>query len=127
MICLIRVLLFFFFKQKTAYEMRISDRSSDVCSSDLAGLRAPACPAGGIGGALAPAPYASAFANMGAFRSTNMLNRRGARAALMMATSTMAALVAVSSTTIRVAMSDAATLRLRREIGRAAGRERVCQ
>src|SRR3546814_4562204 len=27
----------FFFKQKTAYEMRISDWSSDVCSSDLAG------------------------------------------------------------------------------------------
>src|SRR3546814_2324046 len=30
--CLFRV---FFFKQKTAYEMRISDWSSDVCSSDL--------------------------------------------------------------------------------------------
>src|SRR3546814_8859031 len=30
--------LFFFFKQKTAYEMRISDWSSDVCSSDLAGF-----------------------------------------------------------------------------------------
>src|SRR3546814_10061356 len=29
------MLLFFFFKQKTAYEMRISDWSSDVCSSDL--------------------------------------------------------------------------------------------
>src|SRR3546814_5893425 len=29
------VLIFFFFKQKTAYEMRISDWSSDVCSSDL--------------------------------------------------------------------------------------------
>src|SRR3546814_4943356 len=29
--------LFFFFKQKTAYEMRISDWSSDVCSSDLVG------------------------------------------------------------------------------------------
>src|SRR3546814_4898933 len=28
-------LYFFFFKQKTAYEMRISDWSSDVCSSDL--------------------------------------------------------------------------------------------
>src|SRR3546814_2864877 len=28
---------FFFFKQKTAYEMRISDWSSDVCSSDLKG------------------------------------------------------------------------------------------
>src|SRR3546814_7398698 len=36
--CCIGVLLFsfiFFFKQKTAYEMRISDWSSDVCSSDL--------------------------------------------------------------------------------------------
>src|SRR3546814_2542856 len=30
--------LFFFFKRKTAYEMRISDWSSDVCSSDL-GIR----------------------------------------------------------------------------------------
>src|SRR3546814_12986273 len=29
--------MFFFFKQKTAYEMRISDWSSDVCSSDLTG------------------------------------------------------------------------------------------
>src|SRR3546814_3470721 len=29
------MLVFFFFKQKTAYEMRISDWSSDVCSSDL--------------------------------------------------------------------------------------------
>src|SRR3546814_5453778 len=28
-------MFFFFFKQKTAYEMRISDWSSDVCSSDL--------------------------------------------------------------------------------------------
>src|SRR3546814_10652215 len=30
--------VFFFFKQKTAYEMRISDWSSDVCSSDLGTL-----------------------------------------------------------------------------------------
>src|SRR3546814_7150486 len=29
------VMLFLFFKQKTAYEVRISDWSSDVCSSDL--------------------------------------------------------------------------------------------
>src|SRR3546814_1106518 len=35
-------LFFFFFKQKTAYEMRISDWSSDVCSSDLARRRSPA-------------------------------------------------------------------------------------
>src|SRR3546814_11857026 len=34
--------LFFFFKQKTAYEMRISDWSSDVCSSDLDGEAATA-------------------------------------------------------------------------------------
>src|SRR3546814_8085974 len=32
-----KVFIFFFFKQKTAYEMRISDWSSDVCSSDLPG------------------------------------------------------------------------------------------
>src|SRR3546814_8558147 len=37
---------FFFFKQKTAYEMRISDWSSDVCSSDLPALLA-----------LQPAPF----------------------------------------------------------------------
>src|SRR3546814_17555159 len=34
-VVLVSLLLFFFFKQKTAYEMRISDWSSDVCSSDL--------------------------------------------------------------------------------------------
>src|SRR3546814_19389781 len=55
------VFLFFFFKQKTAYEMRISDWSSDVCSSDLhrigrdllgCRLLAPHAlgPAGGAGG-----------------------------------------------------------------------------
>src|SRR3546814_3067175 len=32
---LVMYIIFFFFKQKTAYEMRISDWSSDVCSSDL--------------------------------------------------------------------------------------------
>src|SRR3546814_7010200 len=44
------VLCFFFFKQKTAYEMRISDWSSDVCSSDL---RAPR-------GSTSPKPRATA-------------------------------------------------------------------
>src|SRR3546814_14374614 len=37
--------MFFFFKQKTAYEMRISDWSSDVCSSDLRLLDKPRIPA----------------------------------------------------------------------------------
>src|SRR3546814_4512487 len=36
MYCWLRIsAVFFFFKQKTAYELRISDWSSDVCSSDL--------------------------------------------------------------------------------------------
>src|SRR3546814_5103149 len=39
--------LFFFFKQKTAYDMRISDWSSDVCSSDL-------CRQGGAPGVAKP-------------------------------------------------------------------------
>src|SRR3546814_6301373 len=34
-LCIVVDIFFFFFKQKTAYEMRISDWSSDVCSSDL--------------------------------------------------------------------------------------------
>src|SRR3546814_7877198 len=39
--CLVFRGLIFFFKQKTAYEMRISDWSSDVCSSDLAAILTP--------------------------------------------------------------------------------------
>src|SRR3546814_15653884 len=56
-------MLFFFFKQKTAYEMRISDWSSDVCSSDLrkpGGCRTLRVrwqdPLPGIGSAGLPAP-----------------------------------------------------------------------
>src|SRR3546814_7417675 len=40
------VVVVFFFKQKTAYEMRISDWSSDVCSSDLEAPRRPESPLG---------------------------------------------------------------------------------
>src|SRR3546814_2706795 len=36
--CVCSLVGFFLFKQKTAYEMRISDWSSDVCSSDLVSL-----------------------------------------------------------------------------------------
>src|SRR3546814_2125209 len=38
---LIIIFVVFFFKQKTAYEMRISDWSSDVCSSDLEPIMSP--------------------------------------------------------------------------------------
>src|SRR3546814_2100835 len=41
---LVMYCFFVFFKQKTAYEMRISDWSSDVCSSDLNGDRRQALP-----------------------------------------------------------------------------------
>src|SRR3546814_4001676 len=43
--CIVCSIFVFFFKQKTAYEMRISDWSSDVCSSDLS---RDACPLGRI-------------------------------------------------------------------------------
>src|SRR3546814_20088668 len=46
--CISSVKFYFFFKQKTAYELRISDCSSDVCSSDLRSYH-PA-PQVGIGG-----------------------------------------------------------------------------
>src|SRR3546814_4052867 len=49
--------MFFFFKQKTAYEMRISDWSSDVCSSDLdadQALPAGQCARGGDLGSAVP-------------------------------------------------------------------------
>src|SRR3546814_5028914 len=57
---------FFFFKQKTAYEMRISDWSSDVCSSDL-----PLAPwlawlgrhFGGAAGGAWPAPRVDVYAD----------------------------------------------------------------
>src|SRR3546814_5139257 len=46
MVLLLAIVVFFFFKQKTAYEMRISDWSSDVCSSDLPGAKGPGRPPG---------------------------------------------------------------------------------
>src|SRR3546814_6952069 len=48
------VLRFLFFKQKTAYEMRISDWSSDVCSSDLGLTGARASLAFVVAGTAAP-------------------------------------------------------------------------
>src|SRR3546814_12167345 len=56
------LVVFFFFKQKTAYEMRISDWSSDVCSSDLA-------PAGFVGDGHGSAPDPRRIAAQGWRRS----------------------------------------------------------
>src|SRR3546814_3889971 len=60
------VVFVFFFKQKTAYEMRISDWSSDVCSSDLAGAAAPqeSVPASPQGNQAQPATSGDAVASI---------------------------------------------------------------
>src|SRR3546814_3510900 len=50
--------MFFFFKQKTAYEMRISDWSSDVCSSDLLGHRSLLDEFGGLSAELVAVEHA---------------------------------------------------------------------
>src|SRR3546814_10292936 len=53
--------VFLFFKQKTAYEMRISDWSSDVCSSDLGTMSLSRSPMRGMGlGATSARPWSSA-------------------------------------------------------------------
>src|SRR3546814_1422382 len=88
---------FFFFKQKTAYEMRISDWSSDVCSSDL--LLRPADPRL-LGPVAGPR-----------FRDPAVLQAGGTRAPGPGA----------SGEGVRAAHHR------RRKIGRASCRERVCQ
>src|SRR3546814_8701003 len=101
MLCYVYVIFlsFFFFKQKTAYEMRISDWSSDVCSSDLTtGLDPEA--EGGVEGDLAAicndlGEYDAAFAHF------VKQNAASAKSALRK--------------------------RADKQIGRASCRERVCQ
>src|SRR3546814_11051152 len=53
----------FFFKQKTAYEMRISDWSSDVCSSDLLFLETP--------------PHAAVSTALDLARGPRLIDQRG--------------------------------------------------
>src|SRR3546814_10456386 len=88
--------VFFFFKQKTAYEMRISDWSSDVCSSDLMVVAAA------IGDQVADRPDLQIVK----LREGDQIvhPRHGA-----------------------VVLHDLADHAGRVEIGRASGRERVCQ
>src|SRR3546814_16669110 len=102
----------FFFKQKTAYEMRISDWSSDVCSSDLRtavaaivriGIGAAQIlprkrMIGGIGGGVAEADEVEHVAHRVARQRLDGGELRALRVDVMVGT----------------------------EIGRASGRERVC-
>src|SRR3546814_5817604 len=95
---------FFFFKQKTAYEMRISDWSSDVCSSDLEALMR----AGGV--------YA------------RLMAEQARQSAVSVAVD--AAPVSGTAETVADLPGGAArpvTEGIIKEIGRASRRERVCQ
>src|SRR3546814_2308048 len=95
------VVLVFFFKQKTAYEMRISDWSSDVCSSDL--------PAGTIAGHAGPS-----YAGSDSLRVR--LVGKGAHGSMP------------ENSVDPVVMAAETVLRLQTvKIGRASCRERVCQ
>src|SRR3546814_4487583 len=101
--------LFFFFKQKTAYEMRISDWSSDVCSSDLA---AKNWPQNNL------AKFAASRRRLTSARhertpSTNLAERMLIRRRIHRCQG-------------RSPCHDTPALRAL-EIGRASGRERVCQ
>src|SRR3546814_3685352 len=97
----------FFFKQKTAYEMRISDWSSDVCSSDLRKRWRAVAPG----------------ANGPAGRSADKCSgRRGPRGPHRRPCS-----AAPSPLLVRLEAAVLAAMPAAQEIGRASGRERVCQ
>src|SRR3546814_5968818 len=107
-------LFFFFFKQKTAYEMRISDWSSDVCSSDLCAATAPPCICTAERAAMRPLPR----------DSTALIILLGFITALGPLSTDMY-LPSLPGLTA-VFQTDAAAVQLT-QIGRASCRERVCQ
>src|SRR3546814_10557788 len=90
--------LFFFFKQKTAYDMRISDWSSDVCSPDLHAGRAQAEAHAGLAAII----HQVAEAHLGAYPRHRPHE--------------------IFDHPVRVGMVD-----VEAEIGRASCRERVCK
>src|SRR3546814_12432031 len=109
MLCTTQLFLFCFFKQKTAYDMRISDWSSDVCSSDLR----MCCRHDGTG-AHRSAPASIAEAPCSASLAPTRMNPNSSRPVPLPAIGGAAG--ARPSKTIGAS-----------QIGRAACRERVCQ
>src|SRR3546814_6223529 len=102
------VCCFFFVKQKTAYEMRISDWSSDVCSSDLLDLV--------LVGEAAQPPVAKLL-DFGKYRFELQQQTKEARKRSRQQE--------MKSIKFRVKIDDHDYET--KEIGRASGRERVCQ
>src|SRR3546814_15643415 len=118
------VFVVFFFKQKTAYEMRISDWSSDVCSSDLAAWRrsrhlAPARPPAARPARRTPGACAGNAVNA---RPDNACFHCGEPLPPSPATATIDA-----ATQAFCCEGCAGAAQWIREIGRASCRERVCQ
>src|SRR3546814_2332528 len=106
---MVGVFNFFFFKQKTAYEMRISDWSSDVCSSDLS-RRVGTLPSHASGA------DNDGTAVVGAGRVQRVINERATRA--------VARRVVAERRRFRDSGVGGDP---KRENGRASSRERVCQ
>src|SRR3546814_10068762 len=102
---LLYLLLFVFFKQKTAYEMRISDWSSDVCSSDL----------NVFGETLAKLAETDRRSDNNLSITTRGISTNGYQAGLQ------------STTTVYLDELPLTTIGNSVKIGRASCRERVCQ
>src|SRR3546814_19585084 len=110
------LLYVFFFKQKTAYEMRISDWSSDVCSSDLGRRRSGRLPGSCPSSCCWRAPSLRARAVPRLTRSVTLLRCPGRSRELTGA-------IAVDTLYRLFRKGDG----VRDEIGSASCRERVCQ
>src|SRR3546814_18013949 len=109
--------VFFFFKQKTAYEMRISDWSSDVCSSDLPRRhhRRVACLCG------------AAFLSGAVFSLRHRkVSPPMARIVMKFGGTSLAGIERLRSVAARIKREVEAGKEVE-EIGRASCRERVCQ
>src|SRR3546814_6279109 len=101
--------LVFFFKQKTAYEMRIRDWSSDVCSSDLADF------------------HRLRLLQQQRLRGQHVLDFGGADTEGQGADAAVTCRVAVTANDRRTGQREALFRADDVEIGRASCRERVCQ
>src|SRR3546814_5433721 len=106
--------MFFFFKQKTAYEMRISDWSSDVCSSDLRSLF-------GSGSLSACGP-----GRIGADRAMELDDRKSRTGACPM-TIQLYTWSTPNGRKISILLEELGVPYEAHKIGRASCRERVCQ
>src|SRR3546814_12443517 len=112
---------FFFFKQKTAYEMRISDWSSDVCSSDLSNDDRRAAPLPECG------PACLSLDRCGQSYASRERPHRIAAYHLISGSVHMEAYVYDHIRTPRgKGRPDGALHEITSEIGRASSRERVC-